>query len=157
MVYLNVVGFLALRAEFAPVHYRQVGASEDYAVFLHFHLLGINFSFCRIFGLLYFIFDWLVAAISRFALCSSSASISAMCSQLCLFGREGANIVLWEWGSYRLRKVPGLDNAFRCSTSVLDSGLLFLFCIFLMISCRTPVIKSFSVHFSNFRIISLFQ
>ena len=75
---------------------------------------------------------------SLFALLISSASISACSFRLLLFGRDGAKDVLWLWWSYLRLRVPGLDNEFLCSTSLLFSGLLFRRLIISIISRVAP-------------------
>ena len=70
----------------------------------------------------------------RYALCASSASISATFFRCFLFGLYGANIVPWDYVSYRLLIIPGLDSVSLLSAIFLFSELLFLLRITSIIS-----------------------
>ena len=66
-------------------------------------------------------------------------------------GRDGAITVLCIWWSYRRLSVPGQDNAFHCSTSLLVSRLLFLILMMSIVSRELHNGKSVLCPFSHVR------
>ena len=130
MSILNVVGFLTVRIEFTQVNYWQVISSQNDAIFLSFGLFGFYFTFFRIYGLFFFFGYWLIASPSRFVLCSSSASISAISSRLRLFGRVMPKLSVVCAGHNFFSVFPVLIKYFSVQPVHGSRGFCFFFILF---------------------------